>query len=517
MLHRGPGTGRRRGAGASSAGRRCRAGSRSGRRAAAAVVGRRVGAGRHLAGRRRRRSSTVTIRLRETSWPCAPRATTITLTSTTGSSTRNRSQWSGAAANWRKTREPGYTGSGAGPDARPGHDQQVARRAARRGPAQHDPVAGRVGVGPEPRAERERHRRRRGRGRRTRLDRGRGRGRRFGRRGRLRRAIRRGRRLRRWLRGRRGRRPGRVDSGPAWASGSAGSSAWWSAWPGVCVTTPIGRSWSIRGRPRSIVATSPARRTWSPIRAYPPSPTVTTAPSGRLRPSVASSTVPSVRATVTLTGPASSGAGPGWPFGVPTRDGEDDGEGAQRPRGRARSTVVAGPASGRVRWARAGPATVAATASSRASSRVGERRIRLRHGAAAGLLEAAAGVVAHDRSSSARARRRARVARWTTTASVALDVPIAAAASSVLRSGEVAQGQRLLVARAQAVHRGQHLGDGVALADLVGRVARRRRQEPRAPRRSSDRRRRGPSAGSDRRARSRRSGTATGRTRPAAS
>ena len=29
------------------------------------------------------------------------------------------------------------------------------------------------------------------------------------------------------------------------------------AWPGVCVTTPIGRSWSIRGRPHSIVATSP--------------------------------------------------------------------------------------------------------------------------------------------------------------------------------------------------------------------------------------------------------------------
>ena len=68
-------------------------------------------------------------------------------------------------------------------------------------------------------------------------------------------------------------------------------------------------------------------------------------------------------------------------------------------------------------------------------------------------------------------RRRARVARWTTTAIVALEVPRAAAASSGGEPGEVAQRQRLLVAGAQAVHRGQELGDGVAVADLVGRVA----------------------------------------------
>ena len=45
-------------------------------------------------------------------------------------------------------------------------------------------------------------------------------------------------------------------------------------------------------------------------------------------------------------------------------------------------------------------------------------------------------------------------------------------------AGEVAQRQRLLVAGAQAVHRGQHLGDGVAVADLVGGVPGRRRREP---------------------------------------
>ncbi len=61
---------------------------------------------------------------------------------------------------------------------------------------------------------------------------------------------------------------------------------------------------------------------------------------------------------------------------------------------------------------------------------VGEVGVRRLDRAAPGLVETAAEVIAHERDSSSRARRSARVARWTTTAIVAFDVPRAAAASS---------------------------------------------------------------------------------------
>ena len=64
--------------------------------------------------------------------------------------------------------------------------------------------------------------------------------------------------------------------------------------------------------------------------------------------------------------------------------------------------------------------------------RVDERGVGVRRGPGSGFVEEASRVVAHCRSSS-RIRRSARVARWTTTAMVGFETPIAAAASSGVR------------------------------------------------------------------------------------
>ena len=220
------------------------------------------------------------------------------------------------------------------------------------------------------------------------------------------------------------------DPGPAipWASAWASTADWWARSP-----TPPRRAGCARcgsGRGRSSRRRRDAARSRR-SRRIPPSPTVTTAPSGRLTPSGFSSSVPSLSVTWTLTGLASAScvSDPGVPSATSTA---------------TAATATAAPVSASQRRSavvRLGPLVRRCGCDRRALGdreqprleAVRELGVRRRRGPAPGGLEVAAGIVGHDRSSAARVRRSARVARWSTTAIVAFDVPMAAAASSGVR------------------------------------------------------------------------------------
>ena len=277
-------------------------------------------------------------------------------------------------------------------------------------------------------------------------------------------------------------------------------------------TTPSGR-YAPRGRrPCSIIAMSPGPSTVSPIRADPPSPTVTTAPSGRRSPSGSSRmrAVAKRDLDVDRVGERRLGAGPG---GCRRRA-------ARRPRARRSSPRPARAGAARPRPAAGDRApergvAVPATASRRASS----RSANAGSGGGAGRRPASSRWGGDRRSRSAlRGERAPQRARGPVDDDRHRRLRRAHRRGRLVgaEAREIAQGQRLLVAGAQrSIAASTSATASRASIASAGSGASCRKQSARGGRRAGRRRHAGPPVVVDELVR-RRFGTATARSRPAA-